>query len=457
MDHETDFLTPEFLDLTLFAQRNVVIYPFVLAQKLTHLTAVLSAFYAVQTVDLTNLSTPESVDLFFSMHQEQNTTLGDGKQSLLIFPNGIKANLSTLTKYPAVRFIGIETEIAPELCSAEITLYNKKTRQFEQWDRKAVAGEKYASDVQNWCQFIIEQLTPLLSEPSETISQHCDLVAFWSAAQELYRAIAEDHLDRASTLRSQFEDLEFHALGRFTAAYFHLNLPEIPVLPATSTSPSPPSSPNTPPAEFLHEMIAIKTASETIYVAFETMLKTIPIPESTTAFSPEAKYAFLRGNNWAHGIPLTAMYDLFRGYLQERLKQVKLTAAGFEKFVQKEHKTLLDAFAEVPFDPHFKVKTSLPVKTWLADPVLTAWFIAGGDMLPKNAFQAKSPKTVSPSNDVPLVDLPFDSASDWILEAQYRQKLADIHARLDANPLDYHALLDREFERVMAQARQSKK
>lgn len=56
MDHPTDFLTADFLYLTLFAQKNIVIYPFILDQKLEGLKAILSVFYTVETFDVANMS-----------------------------------------------------------------------------------------------------------------------------------------------------------------------------------------------------------------------------------------------------------------------------------------------------------------------------------------------------------------------------------------------------------------
>jgi hypothetical protein len=430
VDHETDYLTKDFLYTLLIAQRNIVIYPYLLPQKLESLVEILGVFYTIQQFDTSNLSEESSLCAFCqSINDENAASVPNGtKQTFLIFTNGSQQILAHIDQFPALRFISIEKNLPVSLRQIDAFLvYNKKQSQFENYTVDLAQRTAVELDASHWVDFMISEIQTK-SEIHEIIPE---FQAFWNNAQEF--AINMIQKQAFSPAINELSSLERNTLQCFCTAYFRLNFETLPnqVLPPIKD----------PSAEPYMELNLLQLNYPDFARVFQRNLHAIFLENGQQNTDPISKYIALRQSQWHEVIPAEFLNHVLLEFTIEMLKTHPITSTGLDAYIHQLYQQMLDILSTFPASPTFKDPRKLPIADFHSKIMPQEVLKQTQEILPKAYKVIGAPSIANPA---PVVITNDD------FETRYQHHLRDLQARFQWEDPDLEAKLTSEKQQLFA-------
>jgi hypothetical protein len=315
MDTGEDFITPEFLNILFFQQKNLVIFPYVDLKHL-HALEIFTAGYTPIDLESTALH-----DLKRILEFESSNSYSQSPTFYFIY-NLDKDKVKDILSIDGIRCTLNSNENVSELANgSKFIFYNKKNNQFVNYPEKdsSLAFEKYL----------------ISSSQNKTILQD-KIQNIKSIASRIFTQVNQnDSLDKIPKLLKDFKPRFWQRILDFTANYFEVNLPKAPVLMKLSSTEYPKKEYKQNLKDFSQEYEIIVTTNKNIGKEFVQLLheyrskKVNPSHlELDELFNPLKLYNYLRNHHWKEGIPSLFIKD----WMEMRLSRYKLDESDYSDF-----------------------------------------------------------------------------------------------------------------------------
>jgi len=289
MDSGEDFITPEFLHILFFQQKNLVIFPYI---DLKHLHA-LELFTVGHTpVDLESTALH---DLKNILEFESSNSYSQSPSVYFIY-NLDKDRVKEILSIKGIRCILNSNEVISELGEdSDYIFYNKKSSKFLNLVKKDLN-----LDFENH----------LISSSSNKEILHDKIQRIKNIATQIFTEINQnDSSDKLPRLLEDFESKYWQKILNFTSRYYGVNLPPISeIKPHSYEHPSLGSRKNF--EDFSDEYEYIMSLNRNIAKEFIQQLHEFrgkrvnpDYLELEELFSPLKLYNYLRNRHWKEGIP----------------------------------------------------------------------------------------------------------------------------------------------------------
>lgn len=285
MDTEYDFISPEFMHLLFFKQKNLVIYPHVDVKHLRGLET-FSVGYTMVDMECTALYNFKEVLKMPS----------DGSHSNFYLIYGLnKENASELLELERTHCILNVSESMTDIMSEahdSFIFYNKKTGKFLNYN---FDGEELKFE---------HMLISMAKDPEGVKTE---LLKIKNVAHRLYKSLNIDpeHVD-VTTLFKDYNEEEYPKILEFTANFYDISIPDNILEQKQRFNPE-----NTKRARFFEEFKAITSVNQKLTDELIKMLhdyKQSNINQSNLELeelhTPMLLYNYLRKHHWEKGVPL---------------------------------------------------------------------------------------------------------------------------------------------------------
>jgi hypothetical protein len=285
MDTEYDFITPEFMHLLFFKQKNLVIYPHV---DVKHLRGLETFTVGYTLVDM------ECTALYNFKDILQMPSDGNSKNFYLIYGLDKKKASELIELEEAHCILNVSESMADVMADGhdDFVFYNKKTGKFLNYnfDEEEIKFE--------------HMIISLAKDPERVKTE---LLKIKGVAFQLYKGINRNsaHLDIPLLLKDYNEE-EYPKIFEFTENFYEITIPE------KITEQKPRFTPNTSnQARFVEEFKAISSVNQKYTEELIKMLheykqnKVNPSNlELAELHTPMLLYDYLRNHHWTEGIPM---------------------------------------------------------------------------------------------------------------------------------------------------------
>ncbi|MFX1479974.1 MAG: hypothetical protein ACFFCI_17790 [Promethearchaeota archaeon] len=313
MDTGEDFVTPEFLDILFFQQKNVVIFPYV---DLKHLHA-LEMFTAGHNV--VDLESTALHDLRNILEFESTNTYSQNPTLYFIY-NLNESKIRELMSIRGLRCILNTSENVSKLANgSQFVFYNKKSNQYLNYTPSDLQFEK----------FIIS------SSSSKTILQDT-IQSIKITASKIFEGInQEDSTQTISQLLSNFDPQYWQKILDFTNKYFQVRVPDVSELKGYRPVPSSQHKSKQDFKDFTQEYEILVSSNRILGKEFIQILhnwRNEHVDGShldlDILFNPLKLYNYLRNHHWKEGIP----EKFLKEWMEMNLSQYTLTESDISDF-----------------------------------------------------------------------------------------------------------------------------
>jgi len=285
VDTEDDFITPEFLHLLFFEQKNLVIYPYV---DLKHLRSLDLFTVGFETVDIDSTLIHNLNEI---IEYESNSSYSQ-LQTLYFVLNPSVEELEKLLESPQLRCVINSKENVESLANGDqFVFYNKKNSMFLNYafESRNLSFEKEVIGTTPNKQAIMDELLKIKSVSSKIFA-------------ELNQ---NSSLDNLPEILSEYDQKYWNKILRFTELYCQIEIPEFnrPVqLPKRKSS--------SKEIDYSAEYEAIIKTNRKIGRSFIKLIHEYRYDRVNPAnldvpqlFYPQKLYNYLRNHHWKKEIP----------------------------------------------------------------------------------------------------------------------------------------------------------
>ena len=312
VDSGEDFITPEFLNILFFQQKNLVIFPYV---DLKHLHA-LEIFTAGHTpIDLESTALH---DLRNILEFESSNSYSQSPTFYFIY-NLDRDKVKEILAIDNIRCVLNSNEIIPELANgSEFIFYNKKNNQFLNY-------------LEHNSNLVFEQ--HLISSSQNITILQDKIQSIKNVASQIFTEVNQNSSSsRLPELLKGFEQKYWQKILDFTSRYFGVNIPPASLLKSDSYEP-PSIGSRKDFKDFSNEYEIIVSLNKRIGKEFIQQLHEFRSKrvnpeylELEELFSPLKLYNYLRNRHWKEGIP----QKFIDKWLQMNISQYTLTDSDMD-------------------------------------------------------------------------------------------------------------------------------
>ena len=288
MDTEYDFITPEFMHLLFFKQKNLVIYPHV---DVKHLRGLETFTVGYTMVDM------ECTALYNFKDILQMPSDGNSKNFYLIYGLDKKKTSELIALENAHCILNVSESMTDIMSDAheDFIFYNKKTGKFLNYnfDEEKIKFE--------------HMLISLAKDPERV---QTELLKIKNAAHQIYKGLntEPEHMGISLILKDYNEE-EYPKIFQFIENYYDITIPE--QYKKQNTRFAPKKSNTTPQARFFEEFKTITSVNQKFTDELVKLLHTYKQRvnpsnmELEELHTPLLLYNYLREHHWAKGVPKT--------------------------------------------------------------------------------------------------------------------------------------------------------
>ena len=292
MDTEDDFITPEFLHLLFFEQKNVVIFPYV---DLKHLRSLDLFAVGFETVDIDSTVIHNLNEI---IEYENNSSYSQLK-TLYFITNPSLEELERLVKSPQLRCVINSKENAERLANGDqFVFYNKKNNSFLNYDFESqdLSFEEELFRTSPNKQSLLDELLKIKSISSKIFT-------------ELNQSGSPDNF---AEILEGCDQKYWSKILKFTKLYCQIEIPEFnppPQLPKNGSS-------SKKEIDYSKEYDVIIKTNRKMGRSFIQLIHQYRFDKVNPAnlevnqlFYPKKLYNYLRNHHWKDGIPKEFVID----------------------------------------------------------------------------------------------------------------------------------------------------
>ena len=303
MDTEFDFITPQFLNVLFFQQKNLVIFPYVDLKHLRSLQ-VFAVGYNVVDIDSTiihNLS--EIIEFEASSYSQQPT--------FYFVLNSKTEEIEMLIDSPRVRCVVNTREDVQSLAKGErFIFYNKKSKTFVNFEpeKQDLSFERHLISSYPDKQLLLDEM-----------------IKIKSLATRIFLQLNENsNIDNLLKLLEDYDQIYWDKILNFTQLYYDIEIPSFdkPKQLARKNKNSKPEK------DFSFEYEVIMKVNRRIGQKFIQLIHDYRFERVNPAnlevpqlFYPKKLYNYLRNHHWEKGIP----HEFVREWVRTTIKDFSLT------------------------------------------------------------------------------------------------------------------------------------
>jgi len=285
MDSGVDFITPEFLNILFFQQKNVVIFPYV---DLKHLHSLELFTVGHNVIDLESTALHNLKEI---LEYEKDNSYSQNPTLFFIY-NVSKDEISELLELKGIRcIINTNNNIQDLANRSDFLFYNRKNNQFLNYDDNP--------DLE------FENLLITTSE-NEIILQD-KIVKIKTAATRIFTELnQDDKLTNLPEILADYDKRYWNKILMFTHKYYDIKIPDIKSLKFEQRS-RPRTKGVLKDYSYEYEIIISQNkniAKEFIQLLHEFRSKKVNPSnlELEELFNPQKLYNYLRNHHWKEGI-----------------------------------------------------------------------------------------------------------------------------------------------------------
>jgi len=315
IDTGTDFITPEFLNILFFQQKNVVIFPYVDLKHL-HTLEIFTAGHSIVDLESTALH-----DLKGLLEFESTNTYSQ-LPSLYFIYNLDKTKVEEVMSLENIRCVLNASENVSELVNgSNFVFFNKKSNHFLNLDETDLAFEEHlitSSGNKEVLQDTIQKIKVISSRIFAELNQN-------------------GTLDNLPQLLKEFDAKYWKKILDFTGSYFDIKIPDVSHLP----SPDRKESPDKTLQDFSDEYTILVSTNKAIGKEFIQLLHDYRSKKVNSShlvleqlFNPVELYNYLRNHHWKDGVPESFMDE----WIKMNMSGYQLTEsdqADFEMIIKR--------------------------------------------------------------------------------------------------------------------------
>ncbi len=294
MDTGYDFITPEFLHLIFFQQKNLVIFPYTDVKHLRSLDIFTIGF---DTVDIDSTSIHNLSEII--EYESNNSYSQQPTLYFILSPN--EEELQNLLNSRGVRCVVNARGNVESLANGDkFVFYNKKNKAFLNYSfgKHDLAFEQYLFQS---------------SRTKEVL--HDEILKVKSVASKIFAEINEaNNSDNLPNLLSDFDQKYWETILNFTRLYYDVEIPEFNKPKYSSKKKS-----LSPEKDFSAEYEIILKSNSAIGKSFVQLIHDYRSKKVNSAnlevdqlFYPPKLYNYLRNHHWKRGIPEEFVSDWIR-------------------------------------------------------------------------------------------------------------------------------------------------
>jgi len=287
MDTEYDFITPEFLNILFFQQKNLVIFPYIDLKHLRSLQ-VFAVGHDVVDLDSTAINNLNEIIEFEASSYSQQPTF-------YFVLNPKTEEIEKLINSPKVRCVVNTREIVESLANGtRFVFYNKKSKTFVNYEpeKQDLSFEKHL----------------IRSYPDKQLLLD-EMIRIKSIATKIYLQLNENsNPDNLPKLLRDYDQIYWDKILGFTRVYYDIGIPNI-----DRPKQLPERDANSEPEEekdFSNEYEIIMKVNRKIGQKFIQLIHNYRFDKVNPAnlevpqlFYPKMLYNYLRNHHWEKGIP----------------------------------------------------------------------------------------------------------------------------------------------------------
>ena len=294
MDTGDDFITPEFLHLLFFLQKNVVIFPYV---DLKHLRSLDLFTVGFETVDIDSTVIHNLNEI---IEYESSSSYSQLK-TLYFITNPSLEELELLVESPQLRCVVNSKENVERLANGEqFVFYNKKSNAFL----------NYAFESQD---LSFEEEILRTSPNKQTVLD--ELLKIKSVSSKIFTELNQNsNPDNLPDILNEYDQKYWTKILRFTELYCQIEIPKF-----TPPAQFPKNGSSKKEIDYSHEYGIIIKTNRKIGRSFIQLIhdyrydKVNPANlEVNQLFYPQKLYNYLRNHHWKDGMPKEFAIDWFK-------------------------------------------------------------------------------------------------------------------------------------------------
>ncbi len=335
MDTGIDFISPEFLNILFFQQKNLIIFPYVDLKHL-HFLELFTVGYNVINLDSTALhNLKEILEFETNNNYSQNPTL-------FFIYNVDKKKVKEIMDLKNIHcVINSNENIADLVNGSTFIFFNKKNKQFLNYDTLDSELE-------------FEQDLISSSKNKEILQDKIQKIKI--AATRIFTELNQQrNLNSLPTILKDYKKKHWHQILQFTGSYYDIKIPDISTIQENSSKQISKTTNNTNIKDFSDEYEIILSSNKYIGKEFIQLLldyrtkRVNPAHLEIEQFFPNNLYNYLRNHHWKDGIP----EDFVKEWVQMNYSQYALNESDkldFESIL--EHLGLHESMSFLqPFNP----------------------------------------------------------------------------------------------------------
>ncbi|MHA2181510.1 MAG: NYN domain-containing protein, partial [Promethearchaeota archaeon] len=376
IDTDLDFITPEFLNILFFQQKNVVIFPYVDLKHL-HALEIFTVGHNIIDLESTALHNLKEILEFESNNSYSQTP------SLYYVYNLDKSKLKEVLDLENIRCLLNANENVSELVNgSDFVFFNKKSNQFLNFEYEDLEFEEYlvtSSGTIEVLQDTIQKIKLISSRIFAEINQ-------------------DSSLDNLPQLLQDFDKKYWNKILDFTRNYFEIEIPNNPALRLHDKS-SQVAIQKKELKDFSEEYTILVSTNKNIGKEFVQLLHDYRSKKVNSShleleqlFNPLELYNYLRNHHWKEEIP----NHFVKEWSEMTLSQYKLTEQDqldFERILKK--LGISTSQPLTPYKKHLVKKRQLdiipkppsPSNDWNG---FKKWMLSQLDVLEKNVNKTTS-------------------------------------------------------------------
>lgn len=295
MDSGEDFITPEFLNIIFFQQKNVVIFPYVDLKHL-HALEIFALGYNIVDLESTVLH-----DLTNILEFEASNSYSQNPSLYFIY-NLDKSKVQELTELSGIRCIlNTNENIAEIATNTEFIFYNKKNGMFVNYAENDLEFEK-----------------ALISSSTSSTMLQDSIQKIKSTATQLFEQMNQDPSpNKVASLLCEYNIHYWQKILDYTSRYFKIQLPSSSQLRKYASDASFVKPRNkVPDKDFSEEYELIVSKNRAIGKEFVQLIHDYRSEKVNAShlgleelYSPLKLYNYLRNRHWKEGIPESFIKD----------------------------------------------------------------------------------------------------------------------------------------------------
>ncbi len=285
MDSGLDFITPEFLNILFFQQKNVVIFPYV---DLKHLHSLELFTVGCNIVDLESTALHNLKEI---LEYEKDNSYSQNPTLFFIY-NVSKEEISELMELKGIRFIINTSNNVQDLANgSDFLFYNKKNNQFLNYDNNPD----------------LEFENHLITTSENEIILQDKIVKIKTTATRIFTELnQDDKLTNLPEILADYDKQYWNKILMFTHKYYDVKIPDIKSL-KFEQRPRPRTIGVLKDYSYEYEIIISQSkpiAKEFIQLLHEFRSKKVNPSnlELEELFNPQKLYNYLRNHHWKDGI-----------------------------------------------------------------------------------------------------------------------------------------------------------